>query len=315
MTSDMHLPPAFTTQRSARGILQWLNAPERRGPLLVAPAILTLFLVNILPLLWSFGLSFFNYRANRQAAPRFDGLDNYGDLLTDDRVWERFVTTGMIVAGSVGLQLIIGFGLALLFAKKFPLRRILLMLVLTPMMLSFVSVGIFFKLFYDPSLGLLSWIVGQFTGEPFAILATPAGAISAIVIADAWMWSPFVMLLVLAGLVSVPDYLYEAAHVDRASGWRRFRTITLPYVKGLILLALLFRTIETFKTFDLVYLITAGGPGSATETVAVYAYRLGFQNFRTSEASALAYLILFVVIVLTSLYLYLVNRRDAEVAS
>ena len=312
MASNMQLPPAFTADCSARGVLQWINAPKRRGPLLVVPAVLTLLLVNILPLLWSFGLSFFNYRANRQTAPRFDGLDNYIDLLGDDRVWERFVTTGLIVVGSVGLQLLVGFGLAMLFAKKFPLRRILLMLVLTPMMLSFVSVGIFFKLFYDPTLGILSWFVGLFSGEPFAILATPAGAIWGIVIADAWMWSPFVMLLVLAGLVSVPEYLYEAAQVDRASPWRRFRTITFPYVKGLILLALLFRTIETFKTFELVYLITAGGPGSATETIAVYAYRLGFQNFRTSEASALAYLILFVVIVLTSLYLYLVNQRNAE---
>ncbi len=312
MASNMQLPPAFTADCSARGVLQWINAPKRRGPLLVVPAVLTLLLVNILPLLWSFGLSFFNYRANRQTAPRFDGLDNYIDLLSDDRVWERFVTTGLIVVGSVGLQLLVGFGLAMLFAKKFPLRRILLMLVLTPMMLSFVSVGIFFKLFYDPTLGILSWFVGLFSGEPFAILATPAGAIWGIVIADAWMWSPFVMLLVLAGLVSVPEYLYEAAQVDRASPWRRFRTITFPYVKGLILLALLFRTIETFKTFELVYLITAGGPGSATETIAVYAYRLGFQNFRTSEASALAYLILFVVIVLTSLYLYLVNQRNAE---
>ena len=100
------------------------------------------------------------------------------------------MTTGLIVVGSVGLQLLVGFGLAMLFAKKFPLRRILLMLVLTPMMLSFVSVGIFFKLFYDPTLGILSWFVGLFSGEPFAILATPAGAIWGIVIADAWMWFP-----------------------------------------------------------------------------------------------------------------------------
>lgn len=312
MSDRPELPPAFTAQGSARGVLQWLNAPERRGPLLVAPALLTLFLINILPLLWSFGLSFFNYRANRQAPPRFDGLDNFADIVTDDRVWERFVTTGAIVSASVVLQLIIGFGLAMLFAKKFPMRRVLLMLVLTPMMLSFVSVAIFFRLFYDPTLGLLSWFVHLFTGEPFALLATPTGAIWGIVIADAWMWSPFVMLLVLAGLVSVPTYLYEAAQIDRASPWKRFRTITFPYVKGLLLLALLFRTIETFKTFELVFLITEGGPGSSTETIAVYAYRLGFQFFRTSEASALAYVVLFVVIVLTSIYLYLVNRRDAR---
>jgi multiple sugar transport system permease protein len=126
------------------------------------------------------------------------------------------------------------------------------------------------------------------------------------------MWSPFVMLLVLAGLVSVPKYLYEAAEVDRASWWRRFRTITFPYIRGLLLLALLFRTIETFKLFDIVYLITEGGPGSSTETIAVYVYRLAFQFFKTSQASALAYIILFVVIVLTNLYLYAVNRRAQE---
>ena len=142
------------------------------------------------------------------------------------------------------------------------------------------------------------------------MLATPAGAIAAIVIADAWMWSPFVMLLVLAGLVSVPKYLYEAAEIDRASWWRRFSTITFPYIKSLLLLAVLFRTIETFKLFDLVYIITEGGPGSATETIAVYVYRMAFQFFRTSQSAALAYIMLFVVIVLTNLYLYAVKRRE-----
>ena len=120
------------------------------------------------------------------------------------------------------------------------------------------------------------------------------------------------MLLVLAGLVSVPKYLYEAAEVDRASWWRRFSTITFPYIRSLLLLAVLFRTIETFKLFDVVYIITQGGPGSATETIGVYVYRVAFQNFRTSQSTALAYIVLFVVIVLTSLYLYAVNRRNRE---
>ena len=225
-------------------------------------------------------------------------------------MWERFLTTAVIVGSSVLLQLIAGFLLALLFERAFPLRRILLMLVLTPMMLSFVAVGVFFKLFYEPTFGLVSQFVSIFTGQPFVVLSTPAGALTGIIIADAWMWSPFVMLLVLAGLVSVPKYLYEAAEIDRASWWRRFRTITFPYIKGLLLLAILFRTIETFKLFDIVYIITAGGPGSSTETIAVYVYRLAFQYFRTSQASALAYIVLFVVIVLTSLYLYAVRRTS-----
>ena len=269
--------------------------------------------MNIFPLLWSFGLSFFNYRANRQRVPKFEWFENYADALTDDKVWERFQTTALIVGSSVLLQLIVGFLLALLFAKSFPMRRIILMLVLTPMMLSFVSVGVFFKLFYEPTFGIVSYVLNFVTTEPFVLLATPAGAIAGIVIADAWMWSPFVMLLVLAGLVSVPKYLYEAAEIDRASQWRTFWTITFPYIKSLLLLAVLFRTIETFKLFDIVYIITEGGPGSSTETIAVYLYRTAFQFFRTSQSSALAYIVLFIVIVLTNLYLYAVNRRAEEV--
>jgi len=297
----------------AGGFWAWLMAPERRGPLLVAPAVIILFVMNIFPLLWSFGLSFFNYRANKLTVPNFRGFAYYERVLTDDKVWERFQTTAIIVGSSVILQLIIGFLLALLFARVFPLRRILLMLVLTPMMLSFVSVGVFFKLYYEPTFGLVSWVMNHFTSEPFVMLATPAGAIAAIVIADAWMWSPFVMLLVLAGLVSVPKYLYEAAEIDRASWWRRFSTITFPYIKSLLLLAVLFRTIETFKLFDLVYIITEGGPGSSTETIAVYVYRMAFQFFRTSQSAAIAYIMLFVVIVLTNLYLYAVKRREQAI--
>ena len=296
------------------GFGAWLLDPKRRGALLVAPALTILFVMNIFPLLWSFGLSFFNYKASSQRVPKFKGLDNYADVLTDEKVWERFQTTAVIVGSSVLLQLIVGFFLAMLFAKAFPMRRIVLMLVLTPMMLSFVSVGVFFKLFYEPTFGIVSYVMNFFTEDKFVMLATPAGAIAGIVLADAWMWSPFVMLLVLAGLVSVPKYLYEAAEIDRASKWRTFWTITFPYIKSLLLLAVLFRTIETFKLFDIVYIITEGGPGSSTETIAVYLYRIGFQFFKTSQSSALAYIVLFIVIVLTNLYLYAVNRREQEVS-
>lgn len=296
------------------GFGAWLLDPKRRGALLVAPAITILFVMNIFPLLWSFGLSFFNYRANRLKVPKFEGLENYADVLTDEKVWDRFQTTAIIVGSSVILQLIVGFLLAMMFAKEFPLRRLVLMLVLTPMMLSFVSVGVFFKLFYEPTFGIVSYFMNFFTTDKFALLGSAEGAIIGIVIADAWMWSPFVMLLVLAGLVSVPKYLYEASEIDRASAWRRFWTITFPYIKSLLLLAVLFRTIETFKLFDIVYIITDGGPGGSTETIAVYIYRTAFQFFKTSQSSALAYIILFIVIVLTNLYLYAVNRREEEVS-
>lgn len=294
------------------GFANWIMDPKRRGPMLVAPTVILLFVMNIFPLMWSFGLSFFHYKASSIRPPRFAGLYYYEKVLSDPVVWERFQTTATIVGLSVLAQIIIGFALAMLFAKKFPLRREILMMVLTPMMLSFVAVGVFFKLFYEPTFGVISQVYMYFTGSALTLLATKWGAIAGIVIADAWMWSPFVMLLVLAGLVSVPDYLYEAAEVDRATPWERFKTVTFPYIRGLLLLALLFRTIETFKLFDIVYIITAGGPGASTETIAVYVYRMAFQFFKTSQSSALSYILLFVVIVLTNLYLYFVNSREQE---
>lgn len=282
------------------------------GGLLVAPAIALLFVMNIFPLLWSLGLSFFSYRANRARPPAFVGLDNYADVLTDPVIWERLKTTATIAVLTVAVQMVVGFLLALLFAKQFPLRRYLLILVLTPMMLSYVAIGAFFRYYYEPTFGLLSQAVRLFTGEPYVLLQSTAGAIAGIVFADAWMWSPFVMLLVLAGLVSVPKYLYEAAEIDRASFWRKFTSITFPYIRGLLLLALLFRTIEAFKIFDVVFILTEGGPGTSTETISIYLYRQAIQFNKTSDSTAISYILLFTVIVLTNLYLYFVNRRAKE---
>lgn len=307
---------AFWVSLAAVGLVALtavVNAWGRHnGPLLVAPALALLFVMNIFPLMWSFGLSFYHYRANRLAPPRFSGLYYYEKVLSDPAVWERLQTTALVVLLTVGAQMIVGFLLALLFEKEFPGRRVLLMLVLTPMMLSYVAVGAFFRFYYEPTFGLLSQAVKAITGESFILLGSTAGSLAGIVFADAWMWSPFVMLLVLAGLVSVPKYLYEAAEIDRASWWRRFSTITFPYIRGLLLLALLFRTIEAFKLFDIVFLLTDGGPGTSTETIAVYVYRMAFQYFRTSQSSALAYILLFIVIVLTNLYLYFVRQRAQE---
>lgn len=285
---------------------------RHKGGLLVAPAIALLFIMNIFPLLWSLGLSFFTYRANRAVPPLFAGLANYEKILTDPTAWDRLQNTAIMGVLTVSAQMLVGFLLAMLFAKQFPLRRYLLILVLTPMMLSYVAIGAFFRYYYEPTFGLLSQAVRLFTGEPYILLATTEGAMAGIVFADAWMWSPFVMLLVLAGLVSVPKYLYEAAAVDRVSAWRRFWSITFPYIRGLLMLALLFRTIEAFKLFDVVFLLTEGGPGTSTETIAIYVYRQAIQFNKTSDSTALSYILLFTVIVLTNLYLYLANRRAKE---
>lgn len=290
-----------------------VNAFRKRyfGGLLVAPAIAVLFVMNIFPLLWSLGLSFFAYQSNQQTI-RFVGLANYIKALTNDLAatanWNALVNTAMFVVFTVTAQMIVGFLLAMLFAKQFPLRKYLLILVLTPMMLSVVASGVFFTYYYDPTFGILSYVVNSFTGGQFILMGNKAGAVAGIVFADAWMWSPFVMLLVLAGLVSVPKYLYEAAAVDRVSKWRQFWTITFPYIRGLLMLALLFRTIEAFKLADLVILLTKGA--NDTMTVSYHLIRIANEQNKTSEGAAISYLMLFMVIVLTNLYLYLANRRS-----
>ncbi|WP_421696377.1 carbohydrate ABC transporter permease [Aestuariivirga sp.] len=290
-----------------------VNAYRRKyyGGLLVAPAIAVLFVMNIFPLLWSLGLSFFAYQSNQQSI-RFVGLANYVKVLTNDIAapanWAALINTGMFVVLTVTAQMIVGFLLAMLFAKQFPLRKYLLILVLTPMMLSVVASGVFFTYYYDPTFGILSYVVNSITGGQFILMSSKVGAVTGIVFADAWMWSPFVMLLVLAGLVSVPKYLYEAAAIDRVSKWRQFWTITFPYIRGLLMLALLFRTIEAFKLADLVILLTKGG--NDTMTISYHLIRIANEQNKTSEGAAISYLMLFMVIVLTNLYLYIANRRS-----
>ncbi len=290
-----------------------VNAYRRHyyGGLLVSPAIAVLFVMNIFPLLWSLGLSFFAYQSNQQTI-RFVGLANYVKVLTSELagrdVWHALNNTALFVVLTVVVQMTTGFLLAMLFAKQFPLRRYLLILVLTPMMLSVVAAGVFFSYYYDPTFGLLSYFMRGFSGNQFILMDSKVGAVAGIVFVDAWMWSPFVMLLVLAGLVSVPKYLYEAAAIDRVSSWRRFWTITFPYIRGLLMLALLFRTIEAFKMADLVYILTRGG--NDTLTISYHLIRIANEQNKTSEGAAISYVMLFIVIVLTNLYLYIANRRS-----
>ena len=265
-----------------------------------------LFVAVALPLWTLLSKSFHDFNGN------FVGLANYIKVLTNDIAapanWAALVNTAMFVVLTVTAQMIVGFLLAMMFAKQFPLRKYLLILVLTPMMLSVVASGVFFTYYYDPTFGILSYVVNSITGGQFILMSSKVGAVAGIVFADAWMWSPFVMLLVLAGLVSVPKYLYEAAAIDRVSKWRQFWTITFPYIRGLLMLALLFRTIEAFKLADLVILLTKGG--NDTMTISYHLIRIANEQNKTSEGAAISYLMLFMVIVLTNLYLYIANRRS-----
>lgn len=281
--------------------------------LFLVPTLLLLIGMNVFPLFWSLYLSFTQYSSIQAAPPLWIGSANYNTMLGDEAIWQAFGTTAKLVTFSVALQFIVGFGTALLLNRTFRAKGLITTLLLLPMMLSPVLVGIFWKFLLDPQYGVVN-IIGPWLGADVTSgwLVQNNAALWSVVLVDTWMWSPFVMLVSLAGLSSVPPHLYEAANVDRASEWFKFRFVTLPIIAPLLLVALLFRTMDSFKMFDTVMALTAGGPGSATETVAVKLYRLAFPSAQTGKACALAYIVLIVIIGLSNLYIKVLNRAKGE---
>lgn len=289
--------------------------------LFIWPTLLLLILWNVFPLAYSLFLSFTEYSAIGRKQPVWIGLANYQDILTSPQMWKYFAITGRYTVVTVTLELLLGFGLAMLVRQKFRGSGLVTTLILIPMMLSPVVVGLFWKLIYNPSFGYFNYLIFQtkpglapdMLAGTIARRPVPNLALWSVVLVDVWMWTPFVMLLALSGLKAIPDYLYEAAIIDRASSWFQFRRITLPQVMPLLMIAILFRTIEAFKAFDLVMGMTGGGPGDQTELIAVNLYRQAFLGqFRTGHASALAYIILIVIIAISNLYIRYLNRLREE---
>src|SRR6059036_3777509 len=280
--------------------------------LFITPSVLLLLAINIFPLLWSIQLSFTNYRANRpNAAIRYVGLDNYRDLLTDAEVWHAMQATAHFVLWSIALELALGFGLALLINRRFRGHSFWTTIILLPMMLSPAVVGNFWTFLFQPQIGLFNYIVGFFSGAypgSFQMIGDVNLAPWIIVLVDTWMWTPYVMLICLAGLRSIPDSIYEAAEVDRASTWRTFWSVTLPMVMPFLMLAILFRAIENFKMFDMVNLLTNGGPGSLTETVSITLKRAAFEKWQTGWSSALAIILFLAVFGAANIYVKVLNK-------
>ncbi len=278
----------------------------------VAPTIFLLLAINIFPLIWTIQLSFTNYKANRIGREvKNVGLRNYERILTDTDIWLNMQATAHFLFWTIALQVLIGFALAWLINKKFKGNDLWTTIIVLPMMLSPAVVGNFWKFLYQPQIGLFNYIISFFTGvEPssFQMLGQVNLAPWSIVIVDTWMWTPFVMLICLAGLRSIPDYIYEAAEIDRASKWRQFWTITVPMVMPFLMLAVLFRGIENFKMFDLVVQLTGGGPGSTTELTSINLKREAFEKWRTGYASAYAIILFVTVFGLASIYVKALNK-------
>ncbi len=298
-------PP--TLERRVRGLsdraLAWI---------FIAPTMALLLAINIFPLIWTIRLSFTNYRANRPNAPLADvGLEHYTTILTDPDVWAAMQATAHFLFWTIALQTLLGFGLAYLIDRKFRGHGFWTTVILIPMMLSPAVVGNFWAFLYQPQIGLWNYAVSFLSGIPassFTMIGSVKLAPWAIVIVDTWMWTPYVMLICLAGLRSIPDYIYEAAEVDRASKWRQFWSITLPMALPFIMLAILFRGIENFKMFDMVNLLTSGGPGSTTEVASITLKREAFEKWRTGYSSAFAIILFVTVFGLANIYVKVLNR-------
>lgn len=272
----------------------------------VAPTIILLLAINIFPLIWTIRLSFTNFRVNRPNAPvEFVGLENYRRILSNPDIWNTMQATAHFLFWTISLQVLIGFSIAYLINKKFKGNDLWTTIIVFPMMLSPAVVGNFWTFLYQPQIGLFNYVVGFVTGadpSSFSMIGDVSLAPWAIVIVDTWMWSPFVMLICLAGLRSIPDSIYEAAECDRASKWRQFWTITIPMILPFLMLAVLFRGIENFKMFDLVVQLTGGGPGSTTELTSINLKREAFEKWRTGFSSAYAVILFVTVFGLASIY-------------
>ena len=277
----------------------------------IAPTIFLLLAINIFPLIWTIYLSFTNFRANRNREVEWVGTRNYERILTDSDIWYTMQATAHFLVWTLVLQVILGFALAWLINRNFRGSALWTTIIVLPMMLSPAVVGNFWTFLYQPQIGLFNYVVGFFAGvdpSSFEMLGSVSLAPWSIIIVDTWMWTPFVMLICLAGLRSIPPYIYEAAEIDRASKWRQFWTITVPMVLPFLMLAVLFRGIENFKMFDLVVQLTGGGPGSVTELTSINLKREAFEKWRTGYASAYAMILFVTVFGLASIYVKALNK-------
>ncbi len=270
---------------------------------LMLPTVLYVLLVAVVPIGATVWLSF------RQQMPifgisRFTGWENFRFLLEDDRFWRALGNTAYFTGLAVSLELALGLCLALLFHRDFRGRRYARALALVPWAVPTVVAARFWEWIYNADFGVLNYLLrthANWLGDPF-------WALHAVVLADVWKSTPFVVLLLLAGLQVIPRELYLAARVDGATNWQLFRHITLPLLRPVILLALLFRTMDAARVFDLVFVLTGGGPANETETLVVYAYKLMYRTLQFGYGSAVALAAFLFILTLSLAYLYGLRR-------
>jgi multiple sugar transport system permease protein len=314
LAQAIDLKPAPRAGARLRPRFGWLS-DGLLGTVFLSPTMILLLFITLFPLIWSLYLSFTSYGVIRDPSwteAKWIGTQNYAELLADPQLWGRFVLSGAFVVPAVALEFLLGFGIALLLNREFKGRGFISTVILIPMMLTTVVVGVFWRFMFQADSGVVNYLLSLVGIQPVLWFDSGLTAMATLVIVDTWQWTPFIMLISLAGLSAVPKYLYEAADVDRASGWFKFRHITLPLVSPLLLIAILFRLMDTYKLFDLGWVLTGGGPGESTKVLPIHLYLIAFSQFDTGRASAIGYIMLIVIIALANLLIRVLNQIKAE---
>jgi multiple sugar transport system permease protein len=278
----------------------------------ILPAVLFVGIMIVFPIGYTLYLSFFEWSMSGIQKPAWVFLDNYKHLLfEDDRFWAAFGRTFYFTILAMVFELVLGVLIALLFNRKFRAKNLVKTLFLLPMVSTPVAIGLVWLLIFEPTIGFGNQFLKFFGLDPLLWIASPKQAIPSLVLVDVWQWTPMITLIVLAGLATLPQENYEAAEIDGANIWQMFWKITLPLLMPTIFAAGLLRAIDALKTFDIIYAMTQGGPGFATETLNIYGFQLGFQYFKLGMTSAM--LMLFFILILSISLLIIKLRRRLEV--
>lgn len=273
-----------------------------------APAVLVVALIIVYPVFYTGWMSLHEWYASSLTPPKFVGMANYQRILFDDpRFREAFFRTTYFTLLAVSLETVLGVGMALLFNREFWGRGLVRTLSILPMMATPTAIALVFVMMYHPTLGVGNYLVTLVGLPPFKWTYSSSTALYALALVDVWEWTPLIMLIALAGLAALPKEPYESALIDGATPWQCFWHITLPLLRPTLVVAVLFRAIDALKTFDIIYVMTQGGPSNASETINILLFNQAFSYFSMGYASSMA-VALFAIVMGASLILMKVRR-------
>ena len=286
----------------------FLTRRHRSYYLFVAPALVIVGAVIIFPWLFTVWMSAFDWKIGSVA--HFVGFDNYAGLAKNQRFLEAILHTFYFTALAVVVPLFLGLVAALIFHREFPFRGVLRSIFTMPMMATPVAVALVWTMMFHPQQGVLNYLLSLVGLPPSLWVYSPTWVIPSLVLVEIWHWTPLVMLIVLGGLAALPTEPYESARLDGASEWQLFRYITLPLIAPFLIVAAVIRTIDALKAFDTIYVISQGGPGTASETINIYLYLQAFAFYNVGNASAVVVVFFVVILALALLLLYVRQRAQ-----